>query len=150
MMNGKRIQGALKMKFDPDKVRVIVKTKPIAASRPRIPRYGKPYFLKTYKKWRDDAHRLVEEYQGKPMDFPVKATVLFAIPRARTSTLIVPQGDGDNFEKALYDMLQRKKYLLDDKWLTTATWRKRFLPFGAEGYSLVILERDEEEIDIED
>ena len=74
--------------------------------------------------------------------------MLFAIPRARTSTLIVPQGDGDNYEKALYDLLQRKKYVLDDKWITTGTWRKRFLPFGEAGYTEVIIERDEEAIDI--
>jgi len=75
--------------------------------------------------------------------------VLFAIPRARTSKLIVPMGDGDNFEKALYDMMQRKKYLLDDKWITTGTWRKRFLPFGADGYSQCIVREETEEIDLE-
>jgi len=81
-------------------------------------------------------------------------TVMFAIPRARTSKLIVPMGDGDNFEKALYDMLTRKKYLLDDKWITTATWRKRFLPFDVDGepvvgYGHIIIENESEEIDIE-
>jgi len=90
----------------------------------------------------------VPEYRGNPIDFPCKVDVLFAIPRARTSTLIVPQGDGDNYEKALYDLLQRKKYVLDDKWITTGTWRKRFLPFGEAGYTEVIIERDEEAIDI--
>ena len=75
--------------------------------------------------------------------------MLFAIPRARTSSLIVPQGDGDNFEKALYDLLQRKRYLLDDKWLTTGTWRKRFLPYGSEGYIEVTLEDEDEQITIE-
>lgn len=74
--------------------------------------------------------------------------VLFAIPRARTSTLIVPQGDGDNFEKALYDMLQRKGYLMDDKWITSGTWRKRFLPYGATGYTRVTIREDTDELDI--
>ena len=131
------------------KVIVVVKTKPIAASRPRIPRYGKPYFAKTYKTWRDVADSIVPEYTEKPLDFPVKVEVLFAIPRARTSKLIVPMGDGDNFEKALYDMLQRKQYLLDDKWITTGTWRKRFLPFGANGYTYVEITEEDEEIDID-
>lgn len=75
---------------------------------------------------------------------------MFAIPRARTSTLLVPQGDGDNFEKAIYDLLQRKGYLSDDKWITTCKgWRKRFLPFGEVGYTEIKLEKDYEEIDIE-
>lgn len=88
------------------------------------------------------------EWPNDPIDFPVKVTVLFAIPRAKTSKLIVPMGDGDNFEKALYDMMQRKKYLLDDKWITTGTWRKRFLPFGEVGYSECVVEEETEEIDL--
>lgn len=79
---------------------------------------------------------------------PVEVTVLFAIPRSRTSQLVVPVGDGDNFEKALYDLLVRKQYLSDDKWITTATWRKRFLPFGSEGYSEITIEEDTDGIDI--
>lgn len=129
-------------------IKVRVPLKPIAASRPRIPRFGKPYFAKTYKKWRDDARLAVPEWTGHPCDFPVAVTVLFAIPRARTSKLVVPMGDGDNFEKSLYDMLQRKGYLLDDKWITTATWRKRFLPFGDDGYTDILIEKDLEEIDL--
>lgn len=131
----------------PIKIRVPVK--PVAASRPRVPRYGKPYFLKTYKKWRDDCERTVPEYRKKPLDMPVMLTVRFAIPRARTSQLVVPAGDGDNFEKGLYDMLVRKKYLLDDKWITSAVWLKRFLPFGLDGYCEVIIEEECDDVDLE-
>lgn len=91
---------------------------------------------------------MVPEYTGKPIDYPVMLTVMFAIPRARTSKLVVPLGDGDNFEKALYDLLQRKKYLLDDKWITTALWRKRFLPFGKDGYCFIRFREEKEGIDI--
>ena len=79
------------------------------------------------------------EYLGKPIDFPVKVIVEFAIPRAKTSKLIVPVGDGDNYEKALYDMLTRKRYLSDDKWIVKGTWEKKFLPFGEEGYCNVTI-----------
>lgn len=125
-----------------------VETKPITASRPRVPRFGKPYFAKTYKGWRDEAERIVPVYKGEPIDFPVSVKVLFAIPRARTSQLIVPVGDGDNFEKALYDLLQRKRYLSDDKWITTCTWRKRFLPFETDGYSEITIEEETDAIDL--
>jgi Holliday junction resolvase RusA-like endonuclease len=73
---------------------------------------------------------------------------MFAIPRARTSKLVVPWGDGDNFEKALYDLLTRQGYLEDDKWITTATWRKRFLPHGEVGYTEITIEDEDEEIDL--
>ena len=82
------------------------------------------------------------------MDFPVRVEVLFAIPRARTSKLMVPMGDGDNFEKALYDLLQRKGYLMDDKWITSGSWRKRFLPFGESGYTEVTILEETDELDL--
>jgi len=132
------------------KIVVVVRTKPIAASRPRIPRFGKPYFAKTYKTWRDTADNIVPTYDGEPLEYPLKVNVLFAIPRARTSKIEVPMGDGDNFEKALYDMLQRKQYLSDDKWITTATWRKRFLPFGNEGFTYIAIEPEDEDLELED
>lgn len=113
---------------------------PVPASRPRIPRWGKPYFSGRYKVWRDEAYEVVPEYTGEPADFPVIATVQFCIPRARTSKLVLPQGDGDNYEKAVYDLLQKKKYLSDDKWIAEASWRKEFLPYGAEGYCHIELE----------
>jgi Holliday junction resolvase RusA-like endonuclease len=88
----------------------------------------------------------VKEYKGTPIDYPVRVDVVFAIPKARTSSLTVPIGDGDNYEKGIYDLLQRKKYLLDDKWITTGVWRKRFLPVGAEGYCEVVISDETEEI----
>ena len=127
--------------------RVRVETKPIAASRPRIPRFGKPYFPKTYKRWRDEAEALVDA-SDLEIDFPVSVEVVFAIPRARTSKLTVPMGDGDNFEKAIYDLLQRKGYLSDDKWITSGRWRKRFLPFGKKGYTEVIIREEKDDIDL--
>ncbi len=121
--------------------------KPVPASRARIPRYGKPYFPKTYATWRKVAHKLVPESSLEPIAHPVRILVTFLIPRAKTSKLIVPWGDGDNFEKALYDLLTRKNYLEDDKWLVTGTWRKRFLPHGEEGYTDVVIIDEWEDID---
>jgi len=78
---------------------------------------------------------------------PVVAHVLMAIPRAAASKLIVPVGDGDNFEKAIYDLIQKKGYLADDKWITTGHWKKRFVPHGTEGYTEIKLMAEEEAID---
>ena len=80
---------------------------------------------------------------------PVVACVLLAIPRARTSTLIVPVGDGDNYEKAIFDLMQHRKYLEDDKWITTGHWRKRFVPVSEEGFTEIALYEETEEIDLE-
>jgi Holliday junction resolvase RusA-like endonuclease len=130
------------------RLRLRIPVKPVPASRPRIPRYGKPYFPKTYKKWRDDAAKVLPQYNGTPIDYPVSVSVTFAIPRSKTSKLVVPAGDGDNFEKALYDLLVRKEYLSDDKWITTARWRKRFLPYGEQGYTTITIKEETDELDI--
>ena len=50
--------------------------------------------------------------------------------------------------KAIFDLLQKKGYVLDDKWITSTTARKRFLPFGEVGYTLVVLSNDNEEINL--
>lgn len=80
---------------------------------------------------------------------PVIVTVLFAIPRAKHSKLVVPFGDVDNFEKALYDLLTRKGYLEDDKYITTATVRKRFIPHGQDGYCIITIREEMEAIDLD-
>ena len=84
-----------------------------------------------------------------PIAEPVVATTLIAIPRARTSQLTVPVGDGDNFEKAIFDAIQKKGYLADDKWITTGHWRKRFLPYGETGFTRIVLTQETEEIDLD-
>ena len=65
--------------------------------------------------------------------------MLFAIPRSKHSNLITPVGDGDNFEKAIFDLLQKNNYLEDDRLIVSAHWDKRFLPAGSEGYTKVTL-----------
>ena len=124
-----------------------VNLRPVPAARARIPRFGKPYYPKTYKGWIDGAVILLEP-SNLSIARPIVANVLFAVPRARTSKLIVPVGDGDNFEKAIYDMLTKKGYLSDDKWITSASWKKRFLPTGSTGYTLISITDETEEIDI--
>ncbi len=128
-------------------VTIRIPTRPVPASRPRVTRWG-TYYSKRYKEWLEVAKHMLQESETPPIAQPVVASVLIAVPRARTSTLIVPVGDGDNFEKAVYDMIQKKGYLQDDKWITTGHWRKRFLPHGEEGYTEITLEEETEEIDI--
>jgi Holliday junction resolvase RusA-like endonuclease len=95
------------------------------------------------------AHSLVDSAEpDTAIAYPVVAHVLIAVPRARTSKVIVPVGDGDNFEKAIFDLIQKKGYLEDDKWITTGHWRKRFVPYGMVGFTRVVLRPETEEIDL--
>lgn len=118
------------------------------ASRPRVPRYGKAYYPKTYKSWMTEAEKDVPKYKKAPLEEPLIVEATYAIPRAKTSKLIVPTGDVDNYDKATFDLLQKMGYLLDDKWITTSVSRKRFLPYGQEGYTLVTIRNDTEEVEL--
>jgi len=66
---------------------------------------------------------------------PCSANVLFAIPRSKNSKLVTPVGDGDNFEKAIYDLLQGQNYLSDDRLIIRGHWAKLFVPYGQTGYT---------------
>ena len=91
---------------------------------------------------------MLEAYAAAPLETPLRINVVFAIPRSKSGKLANPVGDGDNYEKAIYDLLQSKKYLEDDRWITRAVWRKRFLPHGKEGYTLLTIYKDNEEMEI--
>jgi Holliday junction resolvase RusA-like endonuclease len=91
---------------------------------------------------------LVPSYTKEAFGIPLRVDVLFAVPRSKSSTLPTPVGDGDNYEKATFDLLQAKGYVEDDRWITSATWRKRFLPYGTPGYTLVVIYKETEEIEL--
>ena len=71
------------------------------------------------------------------MECPCHISLVVAIPRSASSRLVTPVGDGDNYEKAIYDLLQKLNYLQDDRLIVSATWEKRFLPSGSKGYALL-------------
>jgi len=112
-----------------------------------VTRWG-VHYGKRYKAWRTDAAKLLEECSTTPLAEPLRINVVFAIPRSKSGKLSTPVGDGDNYEKAIYDLLQSKKYLEDDRWVTRAVWRKRFVPHGTQGYTMLTIYKDNEEIEI--
>jgi len=119
---------------------------PVPASRPRVTRWG-TYYGKRYTQWRASAEELLSEAEFT-FEIPVSVSVLFAIPRSKTGKLETPVGDGDNYEKAIYDLLQMKQYLSDDRLITSATWKKRFLCYGEKGYTEIKIWKETEEIEI--
>ena len=119
---------------------------PVPAIRPRVTRWG-TYYGKRYKEWRAQSADLVPP-STLSLALPMRAEVLFSIPRSKTGRLATPVGDGDNYEKAIYDLIQSKGYIEDDRWITSATWRKRFVAHGLAGYTTIILTPDNEEIEL--
>ena len=128
-------------------LRLTVPITPVPASRPRVTRWG-TYYGKRYKEWLKNAAELLGTCTGTPIDQPVRAELLFAIPRSKTGKLTVPTGDGDNYEKAILDVIQHTGHLMDDRSITTLTWKKRFIPYGTEGYTTLSLTPETEEIEL--
>jgi Holliday junction resolvase RusA-like endonuclease len=119
-------------------LRLKIPLNPVPASRPKVPRYGKVYYGKRYTQWRKDATVLVSE-ASSTRDSLLSATVVFAVERSKTGLLTSPVGDGDNYEKAVYDLLQAKKYMMDDRQIVEGHWIKTFVPYGEPGYTEIVL-----------
>ena len=100
---------------------------PVPAARPRVPRYGKPYYTGKYRDFRSQMDVWVS--QQAP-------TILLVGPLTVTAELICkkpakpanpyPIGDIDNYLKAIWDSLQGRLYFRDDKQIETVHAHKRF------------------------
>lgn len=106
------------------------------------------YYGKRYKQWIADAINELPPSNKPPLEVLLYLELVFAISRSRTGSLLTPVGDGDNYEKAIYDLLQKQGYIKDDRQITTATWRKRFVPYGTDGYTEIKLWEETEEIEL--
>jgi len=78
---------------------------PVPASRPRVSKWG-TYYGKTYKAFRAAFAAEVEEFRK---DFrplladKLKVKAVFNVVRPKTTKLVHPRGDIDNYLKALFD-----------------------------------------------
>lgn len=111
---------------------------PIAASRPRVAKYG-TYFTGPYKIWRGEIVSVIQEALGKsfkPMSKPLFVVLELYVRRPKTTKLQFPRADVDNFEKAVYDSLNGKLWV-DDTQIVAATPIKEWAEPGEEGYFIV-------------
>lgn len=110
--------------------------KPRAAARTRCTCRGKfpsVYTEPKYREWLTEAVKIL-----KGMDpllppevraWPVRINIEVAIKKAKTSKLVQPLGDNDNYEKGVWDaMTKADAFWLDDKQIvenqTTKRWAK--------------------------
>jgi len=103
-----------------------------------VTRWG-VHYGKRYKEWRAASAKLLEVLDEPLVTVPCRVEVLFAIPRSKSGQLKTPVGDGDNYEKAIYDLMQNNNWLQDDRLIVSAHWDKRFLPAGSDGYTQITL-----------
>ena len=128
---------------------------PVPASRPRVPRYGKPYYSQPYAGYMEDAARALAPYvQPEPLSGLLSASLGFQIPRppshyrsGRNAHLLkdsAPEhpagprsGDLDNYCKAILDALQSAGIIEDDGLVMELTCAK---DYGRSGLTFVRLE----------
>lgn len=108
------------------------------ASRPRVTRWG-TYYLKTYRTYKDlAASRIpVGDLHAEGL---LTVHVESVKRRPKTTKLLVPKPDIDNFIKAPLDAITKAGgYWRDDCQIVTLTGTKAWAPKGEEGYSIVTI-----------
>ncbi len=108
---------------------------PVAASRPRISKFG-AYFTGPYKKFREEGSKVVYEVLGADFDLidqPIAVDLECYVRQPKSTKLECPKGDIDNFIKAIFDLLNDKLWV-DDNIVRSVHAVKEWAPKGEEGY----------------
>ncbi len=123
---------------------------PVPASRPRVTRWG-TYYGKRHQAFRVEALALLEKLREEGIlpkePSPEKLTVIvaFKVKKPRTSKLVTPRGDIDNYSKVFLDCCTGFVWRDDvqiEKLQATKAWAKD------EGYiDLTVLENSHESED---
>ena len=115
---------------------------PIAASRPRVSRYG-AYFTGPYKKFRAECAEEVYEVLGTDFELiegPIIVDLELFITRPKKTKLEYPKADVDNFAKAVLDVLNKKLWV-DDSQIHKIYITKKWAEAGDHTYILIGVEK---------
>lgn len=116
---------------------------PVAASRPRVSKFGHAYFSGPYKAFKERCTGIVPSVLGAgftPVPGRLRVNVECVVTRPKTTKLMTPRGDVDNFAKACLDALNDRLWE-DDKQIEHLTISKRWHDEpGVEGYFEVTIE----------
>lgn len=113
---------------------------PIAASRPRVSKQGHAYFAGPYKEFRKNMDELISSlfdsevplYSETLLDVCVTCNV----KKPKTTKLLTPRGDVDNFAKAVLDCFNG--YIWDDdKHIVKLTVKKQWAEPEATGSFII-------------
>jgi Holliday junction resolvase RusA-like endonuclease len=112
---------------------------PVPAARPKVGRFN-TYYPKTYQTWKTQAERMLKQVvtDFEPTDEGVHVFLEQVKVKARTSKLVRPKGDVDNFAKATLDAITKSgKIWIDDDQVVSLATHKRFAYPGEEAHTLV-------------
>lgn len=116
---------------------------PIAASRPRVSKYGHAYFTGPYKEFRGLMEALVaDRFTDTPLyqDVSLEVEVVCRVKKPKTTKLTCPRGDVDNFAKSVLDSFNGIIWD-DDKNIVRLIVQKEWAAEGTEGnFSITVKE----------
>lgn len=102
---------------------------PLPCPRPRVAvirGHGVAYYPTAYKKWVAEFVELFADKQYPQFDGPVRVRMILDCRKAKTSKLLTPSGDVDNYAKSVLDGLTKVGMWFDDKQVERLTVTKRF------------------------
>ena len=108
---------------------------PVAASRPRVGKWG-AYYTGTYKTFREEAAAKVWEILGtdlQPFGGPLAVSIELYVKQPKTTERGWPKADIDNFAKAVLDTMNKKVWE-DDSQIISLYVTKQWAPKGEDGY----------------
>jgi len=114
---------------------------PVAASRPRVSKFG-AYFTGPYKKFRSAAAIVINRILGRnftPMSGKLAVDIKCFVTRPKSTKLEYPRADVDNYSKAILDSLNGKLWD-DDSQITALFISKQWVNPDEEGYFIVEIE----------
>lgn len=94
------------------------------------------YYAKGYKAWMANAAHLINEAK-RPLSGPLFVHTELVCERPKTTKRAYPRGDNDNFEKAVWDALTKKRFWEDDDQIVQNFTSKRFALPGEEPHVYV-------------
>lgn len=113
---------------------------PVTASRPRVPRFGKPYYPAKYHNWRVDAAGCLKKLDlPKAPPGPLVTLVEHVVPRPKTRKKAYPRGDVDNYAKATLDALTHAELWDDDDQVEVLVATKRYAAEDEEPHAHVVV-----------
>ena len=108
---------------------------PVAASRPRVGKWG-AYYTGTYKEFREKAAEIVWDTIGKDseaIDTELAVSIELYVKRPKTTERGWPKADIDNFAKAVLDTMNGKIWKGDSQ-ITSRHVSKQWADKGEDGY----------------
>ena len=119
-----------------DAVRVVLAMEPVAASRPRVTRWG-TFYAEPYKSFLAAAPEALYAMELPMLEGPLAVQLVVVCTKPKTSKLDLPRQDIDNFAKSVLDALTKAGAWIDDAQVARLVVEKRFALKGEAAHTTI-------------